>query len=316
MVLLIQAAACGFGIPLKEPVAVTQQAQRSATLRIGESTRDDARTALGEPLLRSNFWGFDLFRVNDTSKELGVLLVTIWPIPVGAFTSQVEGYVLVAYDNAGRIDQVSSGNVSNDRVPGDFQMLRARDLSIGIDKYHRRGLALMADANRLQDYLALRSISATCTAIMACDDSAYRKWPYEACPDQVAIDDAEPFDPRPFFGWCEPGRSCPPNALPASKSMRWVPLVHPTILQPGVHRLAMSSSVFKGRHETSFECAAGEVRYGIIRGRVKWHWWGPRSSTLDAAVTFADELPAEWVSHSILLYLRNGWLVEPEPERR
>lgn len=139
LILLIQLAACGFGFPLKkDPVAVKQQAQRSAEFRLGESTRDEVRTALGEPWLQSNFWAFDLFRANDTSKELGVLFITILPLPVGVFTSQEEGYVLVAYDNTGRIAQVSSGNVPYDTTPGDFKMLRARDLTFGIDRYHQR----------------------------------------------------------------------------------------------------------------------------------------------------------------------------------
>jgi hypothetical protein len=69
--------------------------------------------------------------------------------------------------------------------------LRARDLTIGIDRYHQRGLTLMADANRLQGYLALRRLSGTCTVFMACDENAYQKWQYETCPDRVAIDDAE-----------------------------------------------------------------------------------------------------------------------------
>jgi hypothetical protein len=77
----------------------------------------------------------------------------------------------------------------------------------------------------------------------------------------------------------------------------------------------MSSATFKGRHETSFDCSAGEVRYGIIHGHVNWHWWGPRSSTLNTTVTFVEELPSEWASYSILLYSRNGWLVEAEPDR-
>jgi hypothetical protein len=315
LILSIQLASCGgVGISLKDPVAVKQQAQHSIELRFGESTRNDVHEALGEPLLQSGYWGFDLFRANDISTEIRVFFITILPIPVGVFTSPVEGYVLVAYDNAGRIAQVSTGDVSNDRFPGDFQMLRARDISFGIDKYHQRGLTLMADAARLQGYVAVRRPSGTCTVIMACDDNEYQKWPYETCPDRVAIDDAEPFDPRPFFGHCEPGRSCSPNTLNATGPLRWMQTVHPITLRPGSHRLTMSSATFKGRYETSFECAAGEVRYGIIRGNVNWHWWSPQSSTLNTAVTFTDALPGKWASHNILLYNRNGWVVEAEPE--
>jgi hypothetical protein len=312
-VLLIQLAGCGFGVSLKEPAEVRLQAQRSAFIRPGESTQESVRAALGEPWLQSRFWGFDVYRVNDTSTELGGLFVTILPIPIGVFTSQVEGYLLIAYDPMGRVDQVSSGN----NTPGPLGeqhplMLRARDLNLGIEKFSGRGTQLMADAKRLQDYLALRKHSNTCTVILACEETKPQKWPYEACPDRVVIDDDASIDPQPFFGSCDPASSCPPKILQAGQYMR-VPMVHAISLPPGTHRLMMTSSTFKGQHETSFECAQGEVGYGIIRGHVNWDWWSPRTSTLNTSVTFEDDLPPQWASYSVLLYRQDHWLVQPEP---
>jgi len=172
----------------------------------------------------------------------------------------------------------------------------------------------MADANRLEDYLALRRRSATCTVILACNEERYQKWPYETCPDRVVIDGAEPIDLQPFFGTCDPGSSCPPKTLPAGPYMR-VPMVHPITLTPGAHQLVMTSSTFKGRHEASFSCASGEVRFGIISGYVSWSAWSPRASTLNTAITFSDDLPAQWVSYSMLLFRGDRWFVQTEPDQ-
>ena len=313
-VLLIPLPGCGFGVPLKEPVAVTQQTQRSASIRPGESTRDSVRAVFGEPWLQSRFWGFDLYRAIDTSTELGGLFITIWPIPLGIFTSQVDGYVLVAYDTEGRVEQVSTGDTS--KFPGDQYplMLRARDLSFGVEKNYQRGPQLMADANRLQDYLVLRRRSATCTLIVACEETGYQKWPYEACPNRVVVDNAESIDPTPFFACCDTGKDCPADFLQIGQVMQ-VPLIHPVNLPAGRHRLVMTSSTFKGTNETSFECAPGEVRFGIIRGHVDWDWWGPRTSMLNANLTFERDLPSQWKSYRMLLYRGDHWLAQPEPDR-
>jgi hypothetical protein len=309
----VQLAGCGFGVPIKDPVAVTEQTQRSATIRPGESTRDSVRAAFGEPWLQSRYWGVDLYLALDTSTELGGLMITIWPVPLGVFTSQVEGYVMVAYDPADRVVAAATGNVSNWHGSKDPLMLKARDLNLGIEKIYQRGPQLMADASRLPGYVALRRQAMTCTVILACEETGYEKWAYEGCPDRVVIDDAEPMDPTPFFGVCDPADSCPSKTLPRSVFVQ-VPLVHPVTLPAGPHRLTMTSTTFKGESATDFECAAGEVRYGIIHGQVSWHWWGPRSSTLTTSVSFEDVLPAGWGSYSMLLY-RGRWYAEPEPDQ-
>jgi len=312
--LCLQLAGCGFGVPIKDPTAVTEQTQRTETIEPGQSTRDSVRAGFGEPWLQSRYWGVDVYQALDTSTELGGLVITIWPVPLGVFTYQVEGYVMVAYDPADRVVAVATGNVSNWHGEKHALMLRARDLNLGIESIYERGPQLMADASRLPEYVALRREAMTCTVILACEETAYERWAYEGCPDRVVIDDAEPMNPTPFFGACDPAASCPPHVLPTGQFV-WVPLVYPVTLPPGPHRLTLSSSTFKGESATSFECAAGEVRYGIIHGQVSWHWWGPRSSTLNTSVTFEEALPAKWGSYSILLY-RDRWYADPEPGQR
>jgi len=314
-IVLIQLSSCAeLAIPLKKPAVARQQAQHIAEFRLGKSTRDDVRTALGEPLVQSNFWGFDLFKAVGTSKEIGVALMMGIPMPFGYFTTQVESYVLVAYDNAGRIAQVASDYHSESYASdSSFSLLRARD--INFDTYYEynmnnvRGLILTVDAIRLQDYLALVRPPGTCTVIMACDETI-RKWNFpNTCPSRIAIDNTYPLEIHSFFGRsCEPGRSCPPATFNNEGILKrdMIPMVQPFILQPGPHRLLVGNPDFKIRSETSFECSAGEVRYGIL----KW-----RSVAPNVSVTFVDELPAGWGSYSFLLYYRFSWLVESEPSR-
>jgi hypothetical protein len=88
----------------------------------------------------------------------------------------------------------------------------------------------------------------------------------------------------------------------------------PVTLSPGHHNLVVTDSRYKGREEVAFDCAAGDVRYASISGNITRHWWGTFSSTLCATVTLADALPMDWSSYSILLYRRDRWLVEPDPD--
>lgn len=313
-VLIMQFAGCRFGVPLnKEPVVVTQQ-QRSATILPGESTRDSVRAALGEPWLQSRYWGVDVYRARDTYKELGGTFFTILPVPLGVFTSDVDGYVLVAYDALGRVVQVSSGKRSGLRFPELYfvepLMLRARDLNLGVESVGQRGVHLMADPHRLSGYLELSRQSASCTVVLAFDE----KNSYQHYPDRVVIDNAEPIDLQPFFGSCETGKSCPPQIRQGGQYVT-VRLVHPVTLPPGSHRLVMTDSSFKGRYEANFQCAPGEVRYGIIRGHSNCDLWWQTCTLEAAAVIFEDRMPAQWESYSMLLYRGARWFAQPEPDR-
>lgn len=293
-----------------------QQAEQSLKIRIGESSRADVRALLGEPWLQSDFWHFDLFRAESEQKELSFFVFFTPPVPMGVFTWKVGGYVLVSYDSAGHVAKVSADNASRGMGDQDALMLRAGELNIVIEPLGDGSPQLIVDPAHLANFLALRRASPVCTLILACSRPASsQRWPDENCPDRVAIDDGEPFDPKPLYAVCDPASNCPPTAVPGNMFAR-VPLLVPFTLPPGQHRLQMSSSVFKGRMEAAFECAAGEVRYATVNGQVNWHWWGPRSSTLDTTATWSGDPPTDWSSRSVLLYRRDRWMAEPEPADR
>jgi hypothetical protein len=305
---------CTFGVPVQHPEQVEQQAQRSAAIRPGESTRTNVIEALGMPWLHSDYWHVDVYRARDVAREVGGLVVLIYPVPLGVFKSEVEAYVMVVYDDAGVVTSVVSGSTAHSLGDQPSLMLRTAGLTLGLERFGKRGLHFMADGQHLVDYLHRRQVTGACTLVLACQEDAHEKWAYETCPDRVAVDDGPVLDPQPLTAACAAGQPCPAGESIGAPYMR-VPLMLPLSMPPGRHRLSMSSSTFKGSHAEPFECSAGQVRYGVIRGHIKWHWWGPRKSTLDNTVTFEDSMPSDWNSHSMLLRRGDQWIAEQEPDR-
>ena len=304
---------CGFGIPLKKPEIVKRQTERSGTLRIGESSVADVHTILGEPLLQSLYWGVDVFQVEDVQKELAFFIFFTPPVPMGVFTTKVGGYVLVTYDNNGLVSNVASGTASNGMGGQEALMLRGGDLNFVIETFDLRGPQLIIQSARLLNYFDLHRAAQECTLVLACElPKTSERLPNEACPDHVVIDAGEPFNLQPLFTTCEPD-NCPDTAVPGGSGYMHLPLLYPITLSHGHHQLELSSSIFKGRDVSTFNCDSGQVLFGIIHGRVYWHWWGSRSSTLNTSVSLSAAPPSDWRSYSALLYSYNNWLVEPNP---
>jgi len=108
----------------QESTLVTQQAKRTVSVRIGESSRADVQAALGEPWLLSTFWRFDVFRAEDEQREVDFL---------------------VAYEPAWRVAQVASGSASRGSLVREDLMLRTDDLTLANEPIDERGLQLFAD---------------------------------------------------------------------------------------------------------------------------------------------------------------------------
>ena len=292
-----------FSIPLKNPTRVTQQVERGATIRLGESTSADVRAALGETLLESNFWRVELYRVEDTYSEVGIGWFGVLPFHV-----TLQGYVLVSYDAAGRVSQVSSGHHEvGFQAQNQLMMIRADELTFAHSPIV--GNVLLADSSRLPDYLTARSKVANCTLVVACAQE-------EGCPGEITIDDGEPFDPSPITVLCAPDASCPKGSrVGYGTGLFTVPVLHAITVRPGKHRLLITSSLHDGRGEASFECTASKVLYGIIRSRVEGaSWWSGRGK-LQVTATLSTVALEDWGARSIVLYREGRWLVEPEPDR-
>lgn len=295
--------ACGFGVPLKQPTVVPDQAQRGAALALGEASRDDVHAALGEPVIGSDFWRVEVYRADDKRTELGFAVVLILPVPVGVFSEKRHGHVLVAYDADGRVAGVSSGFVSDGMLAADsagWMTLRADTVSFVVDPVRTRSRAtLLADAGRLADYLAQRRRADGCTLVAACEGDV-------GCPDRLAIDDGEPLDPSPVTALCAEDAACPHGTPLAGTPIDGrhfvvVPLVLALDLAPGPHHLRWSGPRGKEGPTVSFDCPAGDVRYAALRNLAG----GPPS--------IGPTPPSGWEDRPVALVRDGRWLVRSEP---
>ena len=311
---LVVLAACGFGVPLKKSVLVPQQAERSATILPGESTRAEVRAALGEPWLESGFWRVEVYRSDDKRTELAFAMAIVIPVPVGVMREKQHGYVLVTYDAAGRVSRVTPGIASDGslaRASDRWMAIRADGITFAVEPVGTKlRSTLLADSSRLPDYLAERRRADGCTLVTACDEG-------QGCPDQVAVDDGEPFDPRPVTVLCAPDAPCPSGARQSGgeidgKSVILVPVVRAIHATPGRHAVRVGSSVLQGGGEATFECGGGDVLYGIVRSSVEGASWRSKGR-LQATVTVSAVAPKAWDDCSVALSRDGRWLVSAGP---
>ena len=292
---------------MKQTTVIPEQAERIATIRLGESTRTEVRSALGEPVLENGFWRVELYRVDDMRTELGFMVAIVVPVPVGVFHEKRHGYVLVTYDNSGRVSKVSSGVAGEGMLASDAErwpVIRADEIVFAVDSVRNKiRSTLLADASRLSEYVEERGRASGCTLMAACDTD-------QGCPNEVAVDDEPPFDPSPMTVLCTPEETCPrgspiPGGEIDGKSFLRVPVIHAVNTAPGTHRVRVTSSVRKGSGEATFSCDAGDVVYGIVRSHLEGAtWWS--KGRLEATVMFSNELPVHWDSYSLVLH-RDGF---------
>lgn len=273
---------CGFRVPVQETTAISEQREKRAVLLIGTSTRADVRAALGTPEVESERWRVDLYRAEEERREVEFVVVLVLPVPVGAFRVKERGYVLVAYDEAGRVSDVASGSASEGIVAEDathWLVLRADDLTLVVDPVKTKPrTTLLADAGRLPAYLQTRRKSADCTLVVACD-------PGERCPEEFALEGGDAIEPRPI------------EVLTGSSIVDRIPIVHALSVAPGSHRIAGGKD--------SFECVPGDVVYANVRGAA-----GRRD---EPKSSFSKTPPSDRVDLPLVLHRNGRWWVDRLP---
>jgi len=301
-------SACGVSLRVTRPKAVEEQARRSAAIVARETTRSAVHAALGAPWLASREWNIEAFRADAEQREIGFIVLFTPPIPIAAPREHVTGFVLVSYAPDDVVAEVRAGSAPSGDPRG--VLLRVGAVSLGIEGVEPRGAQLFAEASAWPQWLAARRASHACTLLLACEPSARDRWLDESCPDRASVDGAEALDLRGYLVACD-GGNCPEGAREGGSFAR-IPLAVPVSLAPGSHVLALASSTYLGRSEQAFSCAAGNVRFALVRGDVKRHWWGPSKSTLEARAEISDA-PDSLGARRILLYRGARWLMEPEP---
>jgi hypothetical protein len=308
---------CEIAVPVHQSRLEQLQAERMAGIRPGESTRAEVQGVLGEPWLESRDWRVELYRASDERSVIPVVIVLVFPAPMGLYTDELHGYTLVGYDADGRVSEVSSaiatrGSWWRGPLYGRQDLaIRADDLTFLIDSGRHRP-ALLADPARLPEYMALRRAASTCTLVVACDLDA-------GCPDQVGVDVANSLDPSPILTSCDPRQGCPRPTVateppPDGPGFQFVYTVSPIGVPPGDHRLVVTSSVLDGRSEAAFTCSAGQVLHAAVHSRVEGasRWFARK--TMLATVAFSSEAPSAWAGRMLALYRGDRWVVERAPE--
>jgi hypothetical protein len=77
-----------FGVPLSR--SKVEETLQTMSIEVGVADRAEVRRAVGQPLLSSEYWRFDVFRISDWNG--GVLFFGYVPVPMW---EKNEGFVVV-----------------------------------------------------------------------------------------------------------------------------------------------------------------------------------------------------------------------------
>ncbi|HEX7374542.1 MAG TPA: hypothetical protein VF277_06180 [Steroidobacteraceae bacterium] len=268
-----------------------------APIVVGETDRAAVRLALGEPWLHSDAWRFDLFRVTDRTTAVAFIIVPVW---VGS--DDVHGYVLVAYDEQGKVKAHSGGTVEGDKESGrsllassesSSALITAGDISFAVNAFDQTPSVAVSPTRRDAWLAQSRHMDGQCLLMLGCVAGF--------CQTGIAID-------------AGPTRSLPGgyvghrNNDHGGTELWQQPWIAPVAVSPGVHRI----SVLPPRMATldasaEFTCAAGEVRYGVIdvRRDEGMHW----KTALVGEITIERKLPQSLRDHPMVIWRDGEWLV-------
>ena len=256
--------------------------QKASLLIAGETDRARVRQLLGEPLLASDGWRFDVFRITDWNVGF---VVFMW-VPVLPGANKEEGYVLVSYDITGKVAAYDLGIPDNRPHYGyaSAQSLRldAADIRFVVADDSERLLVLVSPARR-DVYLGGPLPGDKCLLMVRC--------PYGNCGEFAAL---EVDGVRARF--------LPLPMVPGGLLLPERPAAGDHHLQVFARRF-MSRDAVMASGET--RCEAGEAQY-VIPSDYGVHGTNePIRVTRDMPETFRDE--------PLLVWCDGTWLVPAEP---
>lgn len=252
---------------------------------VGETTRGKVRELLGEPLITSEYWRFDAFRMTDTNAG-----VVVFPpyIPIPSWTTETA-YALVTYAEDGRV----AGTGWTWSMSGIWSIGHGDDVaavSSGVSLHASGGTVFLAASPESRDaYLRDFPTHERCRAVIGCAG--------DSCDAMVTVDGRTDVAFRSAV-------------TPLSSGLVAVEL------EPGQHRIDLTGSEAKFNAAAEFECDAGDRRFVSIdldedetaSGR------GSRRN-LVARLEVSNELPETFAGQRLLIWANQQWLVPPEPGR-
>lgn len=284
MVLALGVGGCGEHM-LKESQLETVLPRTTAQITVGQSTRAEVRRLVGAPLVSSDYWRFDLYRLSDENRQLHWYVV-----PMGVASERVNGYVLVAYDPHGTVAARAHGighdpGVTYAGLPAEADVV-AGDLRFDVledEAFLAVGVA------RRDVYLRERGSPDRCRVVVGCVPSR--------CPARITLDGDRPL--------------AYPTALTGLSQAVTV-----EELASGEHEITAAPSHFSASFaaEARFECPAGETRYVALelspdetQGALAL-----RSKYL-AKLRVSALMPDSLRDRPLLLWANGRWRVEAEP---
>jgi len=270
-------------ITLHESKLEEQVPQSIATVTVGETTQLQVREALGVPVIASEFWRFDAFRMKDAN--VGVVVFPPY-VPIPAWTTE-EAYALVSYAHDGRVtDAAWLSRKSGIWSIGNGENLVAGSGTVRVHSYY--GLLLLAASPERRDaYWRDHPARDKCRVMIG-----VTPYSYDA---KIRIDDKSKV-------------AFPRLGTPLSLGLVSVDLV------PGRHRIEGLGTDAKFSATIEFECGAGEQRFLslLLDHEEKGTGYGSLKK-LDARLEVSSELPAVLRDQWLLIWTDGQWLVAQEP---
>jgi hypothetical protein len=276
-----------FGVPLSR--SKVEERLQTTSIEVGVADRAEVRRAVGQPLLSSEYWRFDVFRISDWNR--GVLFFVYLPIPIW---EKNEGFVLVTYGDNGRVLDVASGHraqgfwVASSANPETSIELGDLRLWTSDDQLY------VAASPKLRDAYLDRSVpEGSCRVILGSE-----RWEY---PTRVQIDASSPVSDAGMVIGARPSQ----------------PLTVLT-LGAGTHRI--DAVPIEGHdpipESLQFDCGSGATRYALLR--VEWQGESGvmfRRIRYRAVVEIMDEKPQVFEPLPLLIWGNGAWRVEAESGR-
>lgn len=319
--------------PYREPSLREEDVRARAAEVRAQLPREKVHALLGDPWLASERWGFELFRVARKQRS-GVFATPLFlPVPIGVVSNELQGYTLVDYDAAGRVEELDSGYTTGPKRtwamasrPTDDVFLHAGDTQCLMPAEGPEGALVSISLERFLRDRAVAVPAARCLLLMAYRPSKEPTTYVESFlqTSRLNLDD----EPRRQLPWYlrtrlrptrpstpeEPETSCAERGARPIEDWCLHELIVPLSLAPGVHRLRFTGGVGEtGDVQGEVTCTPGELQFAVaVTEREAYRRALLKTYRISGRLEVGAQPPADWSGKRVLVYQRGEWLIGPE----